>query len=244
MIKLTLPPEPEELQGKKNELTQLYQTDKSKAVWRQDYIKNPLLEMTHNKCAYSEAPLGINGTYAEIDHFKPKEPYKDCVVEWGNLLPTCKHCNTQKRDHDVIKEPIINPIKDNPRDYLYVKAFRYRARENSPIGELTIEKLDLNNRVQFQDVRARIADAKRANLGYWLELLEATGTEKQKCAGRMLVLLRECGPASEYSAVVATYLLYECEEYKKIESRLKALNLWSEEHQTAKEILENIALPQ
>lgn len=244
MIKLTLPPEPEELQSKKNELTQLYQTDKSKAVWRQDYIKNPLLEMTHNKCAYSEAPLGINGTYAEIDHFKPKEPYKDCVVEWGNLLPTCKHCNTQKRDHDVVKEPIINPIKDNPRDYLYVKAFRYYAKgEDTIIGERTIKKLDLNNLDQFQNVRADIAFDYEDQMKDWLSILEK-GIDEQKYANKMLALLQDCGPTKEYAAVIATYLLCECDTYTKLEKTLIRLKLWSNEHEEAKGVLLRIALPQ
>lgn len=244
MIKLTLPPEPEELKSKKDKLTQLYQTDTSKAVWQREYIKTALLEMTHDKCAYSEAPVGINGTYVEIDHFKPKKRYKECVVEWGNLLPACKHCNTQKGDHDVVKEPIINPIKDNPRDYLYVKTFRYYAKgEDTIIGERTIKKLDLNNLDQFQNVRADIAFGYEDQMKVWLSILEK-GIDEQEYANKMLALLQECGPTNGYSAVVATYLLYECEEYEKIESRLKALNLWSEEHQAAKEILESIALPQ
>ena len=106
MIKLELPPEPPELTEQKARLTAEYR-NKEKAVWREgkvgEIIKRVLCEMTHNKCAYSEAPLGENGSPWDVEHFYPKDLYPKKVVEWGNLLPSCKICNSIKGKLDVKK---------------------------------------------------------------------------------------------------------------------------------------------
>lgn len=76
MIKLKLPPEPPELTAHKARLTKEFLKDKNKSVWKdkgvEDAIKCGLLGMTHNKCAYSEAPLGENGNPWEVEHFSRK----------------------------------------------------------------------------------------------------------------------------------------------------------------------------
>ena len=52
MMKLTRPLEPEELKRNKDALTQEYAKDKKKAVWRKDYIVEPLYKSANKKCAY------------------------------------------------------------------------------------------------------------------------------------------------------------------------------------------------
>ena len=72
MIKLELPPEPPNLTAQKARLTAEYR-NKKKAVWRAgvvgETIERVLCEMTHNKCAYSEAPLETNGSGMPTEHF-------------------------------------------------------------------------------------------------------------------------------------------------------------------------------
>ena len=70
MIKLTLIDRPVELTDEVcQQLTDKYKADKSR-VWDKAYIRKALLKMTNNKCAYSEAPLNINGTCMEVEHFR------------------------------------------------------------------------------------------------------------------------------------------------------------------------------
>ena len=79
--------------------------------------------MTFSKCAYSEAKLQEGGAYMEVDHFHPKSLYPKEVVKWGNLLPATKTSNTAKGNTDTKVVPLINPLVDNPYDYLrYVGA--------------------------------------------------------------------------------------------------------------------------
>ena len=90
MIKLELPPEPPELTAQKDRLTAEYR-EKKKPVWREgavgETLKRVLCEMTHNKCAYSEAPLETNGSVMHIEHFYPKSIYPEQVAHVGSRLP-------------------------------------------------------------------------------------------------------------------------------------------------------------
>ena len=114
MIKLTLIQKPIELTDEvERQLVSEFKTNGT-SVWKKPYIENALLQMTHGKCAYSEQFVNQKSSYMEIDHFKYKDKYKDEVVRWGNLLPSCKKCNTTKHNHDVVLEPIVNPLVDEP----------------------------------------------------------------------------------------------------------------------------------
>ena len=78
MIKLTLIDRPVELTDEVcQQLTDKYKADKSR-VWDKEYIKDALLKMTNNKCAYSEAPLNKHGTYikSNISDAKKNIPIK------------------------------------------------------------------------------------------------------------------------------------------------------------------------
>ena len=83
MIKLERPPKPKELAERECDLLTEYKNSK-KDVWRKDYIKEPLLRMSHNKCAYCETGLKVYDSYMEIEHFHPKSLYEEKVIEWGN----------------------------------------------------------------------------------------------------------------------------------------------------------------
>ena len=61
--------------------------------YRHEEIKNSLVEMFHDKCAYCESKIG-HVTYREIEHFYPKGTYIDKTFDWDNLLLSCQICNT------------------------------------------------------------------------------------------------------------------------------------------------------
>ena len=84
-------------------------------------------------------------------------------------MPACKTCNTTKGEWDVEKDgDIVNPLVDNPQDYLFVNAFRYYAKNNNKKGKDTITELNLNNTDQFTkprfEIYSRIIDTLRDNV--------------------------------------------------------------------------------
>jgi len=244
MIKLQLIERPTELTDEvQQQLTEEYKNDHSKCVWKQPYIEKALLAMSHNKCAYSEQYINQESAYMEIDHFKCKDLYEDCVVEWGNLLPSCQKCNRTKLNHDVVSEPIVNPLIDTPKEFLYVKAFKYYPRNNK--GETTIDVLAINDRIHFTNPRAELGFKIAENISNLFEILKSASTQtKQKNAlSKIKSALEECGPKYEYSAVISTYILYEDETYQNLEKYLKDNNLWDSDFEYIKQSLAEIAMP-
>lgn len=244
MIKLNLPQEPPELTAQKARLTAEYR-EKKKAVWSEgavgETLKRVLCEMTHNKCAYSEAPLETNGSVKHIEHFYPKSIYPERVVEWGNLLPTCATCNAGKGKLDVGKTPIVNPLRDDPKDYLYVEGFRYRACDQKGVGQRTIDVLRLNNLAQFGVPRFKAAQ-------YIVEAIERVLRQADAIAdyllrGEVLQLMEEAGPSHPYAAVIATHLLYEDDGLAKLETLLRERGAWDEHLEAAKQTLLSVAMP-
>ena len=149
MIKLERCGKPKELtEALEDELTQTYK-ETGKSVWDKSYIKKALLQFSHNKCCYCEAIIKEESKFMEVDHFYCKSLYPDKVVEWANLLPSCKKCNGQKRNHDVGEFPIINPTVDNPQDYLYFEDYRYKSKDKNTKGQKTINVLNLNDIDRF-----------------------------------------------------------------------------------------------
>lgn len=242
MIKLTLIDKPVELTDEVcQQLTDKYKADKS-SVWNKEYIKVALLKMTNDKCAYSEAPLNENGTYMEVEHFRCKDKYPDKVVEWGNLLPVCKTCNVTKGEWDVEKDgDIVNPLVDNPQDYLYVKSFRYKGKNEK--GCTTIEKLDLNNSDQFVMPRFQIFEKIIDDIEFLTQKLSTDETDRQKSntIKKFKQCLREASPKKIYSAIIATSIL-ESEEYASMKKIVQWKKLWDSEFDELENTLKSIAL--
>ena len=244
MIKLTLIDRPVKLTDEVcQQLTDKYKADKS-SVWNKDYIKEALLKMTKNKCAYSEAPLNENGTYMEIDHFRCKEKYPKKVVEWGNLLPSCKTCNVTKGDWDVeVDGAIINPLEDNPSDFLFVKSLRFYPKNNNEKGQNTIDRLDLNNKNQFEIPRAKVYFEIVNNLEIVVDKLSGDDTKKKEknSINRIKQYLKGAFPENIYSAVLATSIL-ESEEYKNMKDIVASKGLWDADFDEIERTLNSIAL--
>ena len=243
MIKLTLPPKPTRLAQEENSLTQEFiESGKKKSVWKKDYITRPLLEMSHNKCAYSEIKLNQESTYMEVEHFKHKDQYPEDVVNWNNLLPSCKKCNTTKGTVDMAIYPIVNPVFDNPSDHLYVKGFRFHYKDDK--GKRTIKLVALNDIEHFVKPRFECAQYVLDRLLLNFDMLKkADAIDSSASISAIKTILESCGPHSVYSAVIATYLLYECPDINAMYSYLKDNGLWDSEFERINNILKSIALP-
>jgi len=245
MIKLTLPDKPAALAANEESLTNEFKADHNKSVWRKDYIVNPLLEMTHNKCAYSEIKLQEESKYMEVEHFKHKDAYPDDVVKWGNLLPTCKTCNVTKGKWDVVENPIVNPIEDDPKDFLFVKCFRFYPKDNNK-GRNTIDAVGLNDQDNFVIPRARIAFdyADRLEAEY-LSLRDADTDRKRHIRiNRIKSILKKCYPTEEYSAVISSFILYDWPKFHDMVDYLKDSDLWDNDFEEIITRITTISLPE
>lgn len=157
MIKLELTEKPAALTDELvNTLTEKFQTT-GEDVWNKPFLRQAVLEMSFNKCVYSESMLVEEGKYMEVDHFKPKSIYPEEVVRWGNLLAANKKCNTTKGDWDTVAEPIINPLIDEPKTHLFLQGYRFYGK--TAMGKRTIAQTALNDWEHFGQKRAAIGDA-------------------------------------------------------------------------------------
>lgn len=242
MIKLKLTDKPKELTSEKEkELTEKFKVDGS-SVWRKPYIIKALLEISNGKCAYSEQRLNKESAYLEVEHFKHKDKYKGDVVKWGNLLPSCKKCNVQKSAWDVEEKPIVHPYYDNPKDYLYVTGFRFYGKNE--MGNNTIKAVGINDRDHFVNPRSEIGQNIDDQLTDKLSILNSCDeTEQHVQLKRIKRLLKGCGPAHVYSAVLSTFVLYESSAYKLLEQYLKNNQLWDEEFELITKELRDVSLP-
>ncbi|WP_270997396.1 HNH endonuclease, partial [Listeria seeligeri] len=73
----------------------------------------------------------------EVEHFFAKKYHPERVLDWNNLLPACKRCNSNKGDWDVslADQMAIDPTIMDPKVHIrYDEAYRPVAL--SPEGEV------------------------------------------------------------------------------------------------------------
>jgi hypothetical protein len=232
MIKLSRPAAPPELDATRiAELTNIYDLDRDKSPWNARYIRDPLLRMSHGKCAYCEARIDEESKYMEVDHYYCKSIYPLRVVEWENLLPSCKRCNVNKGAYDVISDgDIIDPSVDTPAQHLRLWNFRLFGLD--PKGDRTIEALYLNETGRVVSARVDIGNA----IAETFEKLKALADECHldntqirkinRLARGFASMLEEGLPDSEYSATVATSILAH-PDYQHVKGSLQTLQRWS-----------------
>ena len=247
MIKLELPAKPAELTDELiRKLTAQYKTDGT-AVWKRKFIEEAVSKIAFGKCIYSECKLNEEGKYMELDHFYPKGLFPDKVVEWGNLLPANKKCNTTKGNHNTLAEPIINPCADDPKEHLYISAYRFYPK--TEIGKRTIAIVALNDRQHFVDKRYRIGTTLSELLSDLHDELHEDGEailsntiRRLRTLKKIKNLLNQATREQEYAATLSTVILTD-ECYPPIERFLIANNLWDEEFAALKEELIFCSLP-
>lgn len=235
MIRIEKTEKPAELSDEvKNVLTVKYK-DTKESVWNKPYIKENLLKMSHNKCAYCEMKLGEEGKYMQVEHFHCKRLYPSEVVDWDNLLPSCNRCNTNKGSHDTVVEPIINPCLDDPAKYLYIENYRIKSRNQNKLGKQTIEVLYLNESESLVLPRFKLGNKLLEKIGDLNELLKdyidgkSTSTRrKNRIVNGVKELLQQTKPEKEYSATVATVIM-EDETYQSMKYKMKQERLWNDE---------------
>lgn len=238
MIKLERAEKPKKLTCEVQRiLTEEFKNDKKKAVWNKKYIRDALLAESNKKCAYCECFIGAGEKEMHIDHFHYKDKYVDEVVSWENLFPSCPHCNKQKSTHDTYMEPIVNPFEQDPKEYFYLKNYRYYSRNNrvEKIARKTIDVLGLNDTEEL--VRHRFDQGEKLEdkifdiyqLANENKLILCTDIQKRNRVLRGCKnILNKGVETAEYSAFMATIIM-EDDYYKKLRTILLELGLWDEE---------------
>ena len=245
MIKLNPVPQPVALTpALVAQLTQEF-INTGKTVWKGNGIEEALLAMSDNKCCYCECCIDEESKYLEVEHFHHKNKYKQQVLLWSNLLPSCKRCNTTKGAHDVISEPIINPTIHNPQDHL---CFRdYRLYSKTTLGENTINVVGLK-KIRVNKPRFEIGEKLKDQLENLLELsIDYDNGKSQHTRRRNIIkstmeaLLEEAIPSSEYAATTATILLND-DSYQQTKAIFKKQHLWTQEFQDLEDLAKSCAL--
>lgn len=235
MIKLELALRPDKLTPAfQSEKTQEFiDSGKTKSVWHIDWLKDAVFQMSFGKCCYSEIRLGEESKYMEIEHFHHKDGYPEEVMQWGNLLPACKKCNTTKGSHDTIAEPIVNPFIDHPKDFLYFKNYRYSPKNQ--IGRTSIDVLALNDRDHFVTPRFKIGNEIVERLQDFVESIESVDSARRqkRYITRLKSLLAQGNRKEEYAALVSTTILLD-DNFIEIERALKEKRLWDAEFEALK----------
>lgn len=248
MIKLHRHAKPSDLTSEvEKQLVEEYKNTK-KSVWRKDYIVTPLLEMSHNKCCYCETMLGVQARPMQVEHYHCKDLYPNEVIEWENLLPSCSQCNSNKSTLDTYKTPIINPCVDNPKDYLYLKCYMIKSKDNTigSKGRLTVDQLELNHRERLINPRIEVADKMHYKLTDIHEkTVELNSREdgklynKSRIINTLVDILALAQPDAEYSAFMATIIITD-EDYLETRNILQDKELWTDKleelHNCATEI--------
>ncbi|MXV53320.1 HNH endonuclease [Pedobacter sp. HMF7647] len=212
------------------ELTSLF-VDTSKSVWNTPEIKESLLALSNDKCAYCECKLNYESNYLEVEHFEDKSHYPEKVVVWENLLPSCKRCNGSKGFHNVNDEPIINPFVEDPKIHLRLRCYRLKGK--TTLGQATIDVIDLNNSARSVYKRFEIGNAIletlediKYKIGCYRE--KQSTRMKNKILGSTEALLLECQPTAAYTATSAS-VLHSNSDYVEIRNTLKSLEIWAQE---------------
>lgn len=197
-------------------------------VWNIDWLKESLLDLSYGKCAYCECDLKEESKYMEVEHFEDKANNPNKVMQWDNLLPSCKRCNGSKSTHDVISEPIINPFIDTPATHLTLRLYRFKSKDKK--GKTTIDVVDLNNTERAVKKRFEVGEElekaiEKANER--LELFEANSMVQRRNKLRNIVedILLECQPKSIYSATCST-ILHSNDTYSQIRDKMKKYGIW------------------
>ncbi|HDG7211741.1 HNH endonuclease [Acinetobacter nosocomialis] len=236
MIKLIKGDKPDYLSDEKvAELTIKFSETKA-SVWNHSQIKEPLSESSNGKCAYCETVVKDPGIYMEVEHFKHKNASPELVVDWDNLLPSCKRCNGTKSAKDKL---IINPYLNDPRADLFLD--RFFILGSTELGEDTESIIDLNE----DDLLVKrfritsIAIKKLKEIAKDFREIEKLDHHKRKRFKNILLMAQSSKP---YSATVSA-TIHSMEEYLEIKNRLSFEELWTEELERLHVASMEIALP-
>jgi hypothetical protein len=185
----------------------------------------------------------VEGSYFEVEHFYHKKKHPKKVVEWTNLLPSCKRCNLHKGEHDVKKTPIIDPAQVNPKKHLYFRDYRINGK--TTLGKKTVTVLQLNETDKVvmkrytvgQEVYERLQDI----LNDINVFVSNSVGNKNRIQNRFKELLKAAYPDCAYCASNST-IIFNSPDFKEIKKQFKSIGLWDTELGKLEKIISSFAL--
>ena len=224
--------------------TREYIKDSDLRVWNINELKQALLDLSNEKCAYCECKVTEESKYMEVEHFLEKDNNPNSVLLWNNLLPSCKRCNGTKGTHDVLTEPVIDPCQDEPKDHLQYRLGRLRGK--TELGRSTVDVIGLNDYKRSILPRHKITERIHEFIDDCLRLLEnyleiPTTRRKNVLHRKVNALLEECISLAEYSATAAT-ALHTDPDYLELRAMLLKQSLWKDEFEVMHYESQSLAL--
>lgn len=154
------------------------------AIYGHSEVKNSLIELQDYKCCFCESKIG-HISYGDVEHFRPKggwiqdtetlnQPgYYWLAYAWDNLLLSCQKCNQRyKRNffplvnnatrnintRDISAElPLfINPVNENPEDFISFNEEIPIAIDENIRGVETVNKLRLDRELLNEQRRQKL----------------------------------------------------------------------------------------
>lgn len=181
-------------------------------VWDHPSLKQALSEMSGSKCAYCELVLGEGAVYLEVEHFFAKKHHPDKVLDWDNLLPACRRCNSSKGSWDVSVpgQMMVDPCLVNPQDHIHLDA-AYRPIGITVEGRNTVVEVGLDDISRLGVLRFKIGETFKRKLEELYEdhlAISASVPQRQRrtLVRRLKALMDQCAPDRPFSAVLSTVL--------------------------------------
>ena len=152
MIKMKRTKAPKFLSKNKNTWTKEFISG-YKFSWhgKQKQVLKYLKILTLSHCAFCDDTLMPKGSATgQIEHFRPKEKYKNYAYAWANLYPICSHCNASKKDRfnklllrpDEFKYNFFDWFRIDPITFEIKPVFQ--EKKNMKRSEQTIKLYGLN----------------------------------------------------------------------------------------------------
>jgi uncharacterized protein (TIGR02646 family) len=93
--------------------TQQHQHKFDPTLYGAKEVKNKLMQIFQNKCAFCECDTSAGAAY-DIEHFRPKFIYYWLCYEWTNLLLSCQVCNRYYKQTHFPLEMEAYRVKTHP----------------------------------------------------------------------------------------------------------------------------------
>jgi HNH endonuclease len=216
---------------------------KGKAVWKQAGIPKALMKMGRGKCCYCECKLGEESKYLVVEHFENKSKYPHLVVDWENLMPSCKRCNGRKGDLDVEATPIIFPREERPSLHLNLTVYFPKigdcmtfnsGKDESTKGSNAVTEIGLIEERVTSARDQRIAGLEREIRELWMIAMRVTdGTVRElelaSFSEKLDACLKYCLPKQQYGGSCGSFLL-ENHVFQQVRGVAESFGLWTDEH--------------
>jgi hypothetical protein len=204
------------------------------SVWNVDEIKTALSQISNNKCAYCELPLGEGAAYLEVEHFLAKTHHPNRLLEWDNLLPACRRCNGKKGDWDVTipGQMMVDPATMDPRVHIRIDE-AYRPIGLTPEGENTIVEIALDDIQRLGVMRYKLGETFKRKIEelydiYTSSLLAPNMRKRRAAIRKIKAALEMSGSDQPFSAVIATVLMRST-NYAALKAEMLAAGDWDAE---------------